>query len=61
MTSTGKVGPLRIVKTERIQDGVERFEFAAGIAAILYDQERDAIINKSSNTLRSLLNNSHQP
>jgi alanyl-tRNA synthetase len=43
---------LRIVKTERIQDGVERFEFAAGIAAILYDQERDAIINKSSNTLR---------
>ncbi|MGD0327639.1 MAG: alanine--tRNA ligase [Halobacteriota archaeon] len=52
MTSTGKVGPLRIVKTERIQDGVERFEFAAGIAAILYDQERDAIINKSSKTLR---------
>ena len=52
MTSTGKVGPLRIVKTERIQDGVERFEFAAGIAAIRYDQERDAIINKSSKTLR---------
>jgi alanyl-tRNA synthetase len=52
MTSTGKVGPLRIVKTERIQDGVERFEFAAGIAAILYDQERDAIVSKSSKTLR---------
>ena len=52
MTSTGKVGPLRIMKTERIQDGVERFEFAAGIAAILYDQERDAIISKSSKTLR---------
>ena len=52
MTSTGKVGPLRIVKTERIQDGVERFEFAAGMAAILYDQERDAIISKSSKTLR---------
>jgi alanyl-tRNA synthetase len=52
MTSTGKVGPLRIVKTERIQDGVERFEFAAGMAAILYDQERDAIVSKSSKTLR---------
>jgi alanyl-tRNA synthetase len=51
-TSTGKVGPLRIVKTERIQDGVERFEFAAGIAAILYDQERDAIVTKASKTLR---------
>jgi alanyl-tRNA synthetase len=52
MTSTGKVGPLRIAKTERIQDGVERFEFAAGIAAILYDQGRDAIVSKSSKTLR---------
>jgi alanyl-tRNA synthetase len=52
MTSTGKVGPLRIMKTERIQDGVERFEFAAGIAAILYDQERDAIISNCSKTLR---------
>ncbi|MGA8071481.1 MAG: alanine--tRNA ligase [Halobacteriota archaeon] len=52
MTSTGKVGPLRIVRTERIQDGVERFEFAAGMAAILYDQQRDAIISKSSKTLR---------
>jgi len=52
MTSTGKVGPLRIAKTERIQDGVERFEFAAGIAAILYDQGRDAIVSKCSKTLR---------
>ena len=52
MTSTGKVGPLRIVKTERIQDGVERFEFVAGVAAVLYDQQRDTIISKSSKTLR---------
>jgi alanyl-tRNA synthetase len=52
MTSTGKVGSLRIVKTERIQDGVERFEFAAGIAAILYGQERDDMVSKSSKTLR---------
>jgi len=51
-TSTGKVGPLRIAKTERIQDGVERFEFAAGIAAILYDQELEAIVSKCSKTLR---------
>jgi len=52
MTSTGKVGPLRIIKTERIQDGVERFEFAAGMAAVLYDQARDKIISESSRTLR---------
>ncbi len=52
MTSTGKVGPLRIIKTERIQDGVERFEFAAGIAAIMYDQQRDTILSESSHVLR---------
>ncbi|MGZ4918592.1 MAG: alanine--tRNA ligase [Halobacteriota archaeon] len=52
MTSTGKVGPLRIIRTERVQDGVERFEFAAGIAAIVYDQQRDSIISDSSRILR---------
>ena len=52
MTSTGKVGPLRIIRTERIQDGVERFEFAAGVAALKYDQRRDKILGESSQTLR---------
>jgi alanyl-tRNA synthetase len=52
MTSTGKVGSLRIRKTERIQDGVERFEFFAGIAAVEYDQQRDAIQSGVSQTLR---------
>jgi alanyl-tRNA synthetase len=52
VTRTGKVGPLRIVKTERIQDGVERFEFVAGVAAVQYDQQRDAIVSESSQTLR---------
>jgi alanyl-tRNA synthetase len=52
MTSTGKVGPLRIIRTERIQDGVERFEFAAGVAALKYDQRRDTILGESSQTLR---------
>ncbi|MDD1721479.1 MAG: alanine--tRNA ligase-related protein, partial [Euryarchaeota archaeon] len=52
MTSTGKVGPLRVIRTERVQDGVERFEFAAGMAAIVYDQQRDSIISESSSALR---------
>jgi alanyl-tRNA synthetase len=52
VTRTGKIGPLRIIKTERIQDGVERFEFAAGIAAIKYDQQRDKILSESAQTLR---------
>jgi alanyl-tRNA synthetase len=52
VTSTGKIGSLRIRKTERIQDGVERFEFVAGIAAVEYDQQRDAIQSGVSQTLR---------
>jgi alanyl-tRNA synthetase len=52
MTRTGKVGPIRIIKTEGIQDGIQRFEFAAGIAAILYDQDRDKLISETSQTLR---------
>jgi alanyl-tRNA synthetase len=52
MTRTGKVGPIRIIKTEGIQDGVQRFEFAAGIAAISYDQDRDELIRYASQILR---------
>jgi alanyl-tRNA synthetase len=52
MTRTGKVGPIRIIKTEGIQDGVQRFEFAAGIAAISYDQDRDKLISDTSQILR---------
>jgi len=51
MTRTGKVGPIRIIKTEGIQDGVQRFEFAAGIAAISYDQDRDKLISDASQIL----------
>ena len=51
MTRTGKVGPIRIIKTEGIQDGVQRFEFAAGIAAISYDQGRDKLISDASQIL----------
>ena len=31
---TGEVGPIKINKTERVQDGVERIDFSAGLAAI---------------------------
>jgi alanyl-tRNA synthetase len=32
--STGEVGMIKIIRVEHIQDGIERIEFAAGIAAI---------------------------
>jgi alanyl-tRNA synthetase len=51
VASTGNVGPLRIIKTERIQDGVERFEFAAGAAAVKDWQRSDTLLTKPCRTL----------
>jgi alanyl-tRNA synthetase len=40
--STGEIGLVKIVKSERIQDGVVRLEFVAGEAAVDYMQKLDA-------------------
>ena len=40
--STGEVGLIKIVKAERVQDGVERLEFVAGEAAIEYMHRMDS-------------------
>ncbi len=50
--STGIIGPIKILRTERVQDGVERIEYAAGEAAIARGQERDEILRRSSEVLR---------
>ena len=49
--STGIIGPIKILKTERIQDGVERIEFAAGIAAVRAMQKMESLLNDSAKTL----------
>ncbi|WP_135604213.1 alanine--tRNA ligase [Methanococcoides sp. NM1] len=51
-TNTGLVGPIKILKTERIQDGVERLEYAAGEAAIKAMQDLESLVRNSSETLR---------
>lgn len=51
-TYTGQIGPIKILKTERIQDGVERIEYAAGEAAVLAMQQMDNLIRQSADTLR---------
>ena len=43
-TNTGMVGPIKVLRTERVQDGVERIEFAAGEAAVLRGQEKDDLL-----------------
>jgi alanyl-tRNA synthetase len=45
---TGDIGLIRINKTERVQDGVERIDFSAGISAILSMQESDNYLRESS-------------
>lgn len=52
VTNTGRIGPIKILRTERIQDGVERIEFAAGEAAVLAIQERDELLGQASAVLR---------
>ncbi|MEM2990024.1 MAG: DHHA1 domain-containing protein, partial [Halobacteria archaeon] len=50
--STGMIGPIKILRTERVQDGVERLEFAAGEAAIAKNLEREDLLRRSSEILR---------
>ncbi|WP_297982821.1 alanine--tRNA ligase [uncultured Methanobrevibacter sp.] len=47
---TGEVGPIKINKTERVQDGVERIDFSAGLAAIDSIQADKEILRESSGT-----------
>jgi alanyl-tRNA synthetase len=52
-TRTGEVGPIKIIRTERIQDGVERLEFAAGEAAVRLIQRREEQLAKAAEMLRT--------
>ncbi len=52
VTNTGMIGAIKILRTERIQDGVERIEFAAGEAAVRASQDRDDLLAQAAGTLR---------
>jgi alanyl-tRNA synthetase len=49
--NTGEVGVLKVIRVEHIQDGIERIEFTAGIAALYYMQHLEEIISASSDVL----------
>jgi alanyl-tRNA synthetase len=49
--STGEVGVIKIIRVEHIQDGIERIEFTAGVAAIYYMQHLEQIITSSAEVL----------
>jgi alanyl-tRNA synthetase len=52
-TRTGEIGLIKIIRTERIQDGVERLEFAAGGAAVKFVQRQSECISSVAEILRS--------
>jgi alanyl-tRNA synthetase len=52
VSNTGLIGPIKILKTERIQDGVERLEYAAGEAAVKRWQEQDDLLRLSADELK---------
>jgi len=49
--TTGEVGFIKVVHTERIQDGVERIIFCAGLQALTPLQEKDSLLWELSNIL----------
>ncbi len=52
LPNTGLVGPIKILRTERIQDGVERIIFAAGEAAIDWMQKTEGLLKKTAEVFR---------
>ena len=48
LRSTGEVGLIKIVHTERIQDGVERIVFSAGISAVKSVQNTEVTLRRIS-------------
>ncbi|MFA6226377.1 MAG: alanine--tRNA ligase [Methanoregula sp.] len=49
--STGEVGVIKIIRVEHIQDGIERIEFTAGIAAVYYMQHLEQLVTSSAEAL----------
>ena len=49
--TTGQVGFVKIMKTERIQDGVERLVFVAGYPAVDYVQSMDSTVEQASSVV----------
>lgn len=50
---TGEVGFIKIIRTERIQDGIERIEFVAGMAALKFVQTCERQLGKAAEILRT--------
>ena len=45
--NTHELGMIKMIRNERLQDGIERLEYAAGTAAVEYIQSREEILRKA--------------
>jgi alanyl-tRNA synthetase len=52
-TRTGQIGTIKILRTERIQDGVERIIFAAGTQALRAVEEQERKLNEISRIIEA--------
>jgi len=52
-TRTGQIGVIKILRTERIQDGVERIIFAAGAQALRVIQEQESRLHRISSLMEA--------
>lgn len=50
---TGDIGFIKILRSERVQDGVERIEFVAGEPALSYVQARESTLSEISDILEA--------
>jgi alanyl-tRNA synthetase len=55
LNSTGEIGFIKIVYTERVQDGVERLAYAVGLQALKAVQQQERLLWKVSETLNAPL------
>ncbi len=53
--NTGEIGLIKVLKTERVQDGVERLIFAAGSAALKAIQSRETALARAASALNAPL------
>ena len=51
VTTTSRLEAVKVLRTERIQDGVERIEFSAGPAAVKAAQEERALLEETAEEL----------
>ena len=55
LKNTGELGFIKIIHTERVQDGVERLTYSVGIPAVKAGQENERLLWKVSETLTAPL------